>query len=71
MVKNRPGMAWSKRCIACTLRLLVQDNNASGRVEDPRSFFKNIHNVNVFEKEKKEYHAATGDSAVHRVKCPV
>jgi hypothetical protein len=31
-----------------------------------------LHNVQHFwEKDKKVYHAAAGDSAVHRVKCPV
>jgi len=44
---------------------------ASGRVEETRSFFKNIHNVNVFEKEYKEYHAAAGDTAVLWMKRPV
>ncbi|MFP4439050.1 MAG: hypothetical protein ACLFVO_17555 [Chloroflexaceae bacterium] len=49
----------------------VAEDSASGRVEETRSFsHKNSQREFLCEKEKM-YHAAAGDSAVHRVKRPV
>ncbi len=44
---------------------------ASGRAEDSILFHKKNHIVNFFVKKAKKHHAAAGDSAIHRVKCPV
>jgi hypothetical protein len=44
---------------------------ASGRAEDSRSFSQKNSRCEFFVKKKQKYHAAAGDSAVHRVKRSV
>jgi len=45
---------------------------ASGRAEDSILFHKNVaHHATFLWKRKNEYHAAAGESGVHRMKRPV
>jgi len=44
---------------------------ASGRAEEARSYSQKIHCVNLFVNKDQKYHAAAGDSAIHRVKRPI
>jgi hypothetical protein len=50
----------------------VAGDIASDRAEEPRSFSRKFGSESqIFVKKINTYHAAAGDSAVHRVKCPV